>query len=94
MTRVRTRTRVRLEFGGLGLESSIFKWTQTRLESKSQMNRTRLESFNGWTRSNTDYRYHCAQHRSGHLACFHVQKSWAFGPRALLESVRVRLYVG
>ena len=26
--------------------------------------------------------------------CFHVQKSWAFGPRALLESVRVRLYVG
>ena len=23
-----------------------------------------------------------------------VQKSWAFGPRALLESVRVRLYVG
>ena len=39
-----------LECGGLGLDSSIFKWT--RLESQSQM--TRLESFNGWTRSNTD----------------------------------------
>ena len=46
-------TRTRLEFGGLGLDSSIFKWTRTRLESQSQMTRTRLESFNGWTRSNT-----------------------------------------
>ena len=46
-------TRTRLEFGGLGLDSSIFKWTRTRLESQSQMTRTRLESFHGWTRSNT-----------------------------------------
>ena len=44
-------TRTRLEFGGLGLDSSIFKWT--RFESQSQMTRTRLESFNEWTRSNT-----------------------------------------
>ena len=51
-------TRTRLEFGGLGLDSSIFKWTRTRLESQSQMTRTRLESFNGWTRSNTDYYWH------------------------------------
>ena len=25
--------------------------------------------------------------RGAHLACFHVQKSWAFGPRALLSHV-------
>ena len=57
-TRTRVRTRVRLEFGGLGLglDSSIFKWTRTRLESQSQMTRTRLESFNGWTRYNTAVR--------------------------------------
>ena len=57
-TRTRVRTRVRLEFGGLGLglDSSIFKWTRTRLESQSQMTRTRLESFNGWTRYNTGVR--------------------------------------
>ena len=36
--------RTRLKFGGLGLDSSIFKRT-----------RTRLESINGWTRSNTAY---------------------------------------
>ena len=45
--------RTRLEFGGLGLDLSIFKWT--RLESQSQMTWTRLESFNGWTRSNSGY---------------------------------------
>ena len=68
--------------GGFGRDSSLVDsdstrvwWTRTQtrafsnelgLESQSQMTRTRLESFNEWTRSNTALIPHC-KYTVGHL---------------------------